>query len=34
MRFIGKREADEVFINAFKSVDIDGSGIVDWPEYV
>ena len=34
MRFLGKRESDEVLTQAFRSVDVDNSGQIDWPEYV
>jgi hypothetical protein len=34
MRFIGKREDDDTLAKAFNSVDVDGTGMIDWPEYV
>ena len=34
VRFLGNRESDEVLTQAFRSVDVDNSGQIDWPEYV
>ena len=34
MRFLGKREFDEVLTQAFRSVDVHNFGRIDWPEYI